>query len=348
MRHAFRACTSISMAMGVLALSLPLAIAAPQSALVSTDELAPFDEDFIRYPALTSDEREYFLQRWKDMLDQARTERAAAVEAQSRGLDTQATIDRYDQDIKDVLRQIVRLSSQRVTDALAVAKAGKASDIEALRKDIAVVVEAARIGQLLGDPSADEQQRKLVEVVKTFSQKFAETCEQQSFNPLIAMGLKRQNELLGTGVDVDHCAFRLFEASIRTGQQNTRWRHCGLGVGRWLMKAEGLDVGKGEAELDDNGQGAFTSHYTKVGTVSADVTHTGTLRMKRTEIANAEGHITAVKYAIIQSITSISGKMFVGPIAAPVSGVLSSAPMTIAVINDNKACDPDKDVWTYR
>jgi hypothetical protein len=333
--------------MAVSILLLPRLTIEAQNSPVSIDELAPFDEDVIRYPALTADDREYFLQKWKDMLQQARTERAAAVEAQSRGLDTQAAIDRYDQDIKDVIRQIVRLSSQRVNDALQTAKAGKASDIEKLRKDIAVVVEAARVGQLLGDPAAEEQQRKLVEVVRTFSQKFTETCEQQSFDPLIAIGLNRQNQLLGTGVDVDHCAFRVFEASIKTGQQATRWRHCGIGMGIWLMQGEGLDEGKGEAALDDKGNGDFTSRWTKVGTVRADVTHTGTLNMRRTEIADAEGHITSVKYDIVQNITNITGRMFVGRIAAPVSGVPSIAPMPIAVINDNRACDPTKDVWKY-
>ena len=116
------------------------------------------------------------------------------------------------------------------------------------------------------------------------------------------MGPQRQNALLGTGVDVDHCAFRLFEASIRTAQQTTRWRHCGVGKGRWVLRGEGLDVGKGEAELDEQGNGAFTSQWTRIGTVPADVTHGGTLHMKRTETA---------------------------------------------VINDNKACDPDEDVWSY-
>ncbi|MFL5447206.1 MAG: hypothetical protein ACJ8AX_01555 [Gemmatimonadales bacterium] len=319
-----------------------------QTPLVSTDELAPFDADFVRYPALTAEEREYYLQRWKAMLEEARAGRAEAVEAQSRGLDTQAAIDRWDQNIRDAMREIVRLSAQRAGDAIQVAKAGKASDIETLRKDITVVVEAGRAAQLMGDPSAEDQQRKLVEIVETFSKKFAETCEKQSFDPLIALGLQRQNAMLGTEVEVDHCAYRVFEATIETGTEAVRWRHCGMGVGKWKMKAEGLDVGEGEAELDERGKGDFDSHWTKIGTVKADVTYNGTIEMKRTEIADAQGHITAVRYDFTQAITTISGDMIVAGRRIPVNGVPSTAAVAIAIINENRACDPSKNVWNYR
>jgi hypothetical protein len=72
-------------AMLLPALLLPSAAEA-QTPLVSTDELAPFDADFVRYPALTAEEREYYLERWKAMLEEAQAGRAEAVEAQSRGL----------------------------------------------------------------------------------------------------------------------------------------------------------------------------------------------------------------------------------------------------------------------
>lgn len=329
------------------ALLLPSAAEA-QTPLVSTDELAPFDADFVRYPALTAEERQYYLQRWKAMLEEARAGRAEAVEAQSRGLETQAVIDRWDRNIRDAIREIVRLSAERAGDALKVAKAGKASDIEALRKDITVVVEAGRVAQMMGDASAEDQQRKLGEIVETFSKKFSETCERQSFDPLIALGLQRQNELLGTGVEVDHCAKRVFEATILTGSETVRWRHCGLGIGRWKMKAEGLDVGEGEAELDERGKGDFDSHYTQIGTVKADVDYNGTIEMKRTEIADAKGHITAVKYDFTQAITSITGDMIVHNRRFPVSGVPTTGAVPIAIINDNRACDPSKNVWSYR
>ena len=341
-KHTFRGA-----AMLLLALLLTSAAAA-QTPLVSTDELAPFEADFVRYPALTAEEREYYLQRWKALLEEARAQRAEAVEAQSRGLETQAVIDRWNRNIRDTIREIVRLSAERAGDALQVAKAGKASDIDDLRKDITVVVEAARVGQLMGDASAEDQQRKLVEIVETFSKKFSETCEQQSFDPLIALGLHRQNALLGTGVEVDHCANRVFEAPIATGSELVRWRHCGLGVGTWKMKAEGLDVGEGEAGLDERGKGDFESHWTKIGTVKADVTYNGTVEMKRTEIADAEGHITGVKYDFTQEITRISGDMIVANRRFPVNGVPTTAAVPIAIINDNRACDPSKNVWTYR
>jgi hypothetical protein len=341
-RHTFGAA-----AMVLPALLLPFAAEA-QTPLVSTDELAPFEADFVRYPALTAEEREYYLQRWKAMLEEARAGRAEAVEAQSRGLETQATIDRWDRNIRDAMREIVRLSAERAGDAIKVAKAGKAADIETLRKDITTVVEAGRAAQLMGDPSAEDQQRKLVEIVETFSKKFAETCQQQSFDPLIALGLQRQNAMLGTEVEVDHCAYRVFEATIETGTEAVRWRHCGMGVGIWKMKAEGLDVGEGKAEVDERGKGDFESHYTKIGTVKADVTYTGTVEMKRTEIADAEGHITSVKYDFTQAITSITGDMIVANRRFPVNGVPTTSAVVIAIINGNRACDPSKNVWSYR
>jgi hypothetical protein len=200
----------------------------------------------------------------------------------------------------------------------------------------------------MGDASSEDQQRKLVQIVETFSKKFSETFQQQSFDPLIALGLQRQNELLGTGVEVDHCANRVFEATIETGTETVRWRHCGKGTGTWKMKAEGLDVGKGEAGLDERGRGDFEAHWTRIGTVKADVTYTGTVEMKRTEIADAEGHITAVKYDFTQAIESISGDMIVGNRRLPVNGVSTTAAVPIAIINGNRACDPSKNLWSYR
>jgi hypothetical protein len=335
----------------VAAMLLPLLLpstAEAQTPLVSTDELAPFEADFVRYPALTAEEREYYLKRWKAMLEEAQRGRAEAEEAKSRGLETQAVIDRWDQNIRDAIREVTRLSAQRAGDALQVAKAGKASDIDQLRKNITVVVEAGRISQLMGDPSAEEQQRALVAILTTFSKKFSQTCEQQSFNPLIALGLKRQNEMLGTGVEVDHCANRVFEAKIETGTETVRWRHCGLGVGVWKMKAEGLDVGKAEAAIGERGQGDFESHWTQIGTVKADVTYTGTIEMKRTEVADAEGHITDVKYDFTQAIESISGDMIVANRRVPVNGVPTTSAVAIAIINGNRACDPSKNLWNYR
>jgi len=336
----------------VSAMLLPILLfpspAQAQTPLVSTDELAPFDADFVRYPALTAEEREYYLQRWKAMLEEARRGRAEAVEAKSRGLETQAVIDRWDQNIRDAIREIARLSAQRAGDALQVAKAGRASDIDELRKNITVVVEAGRISQLMGDASAEDQQRELVAILTTFSKKFSQTCEQQSFNPLIALGVKRQNEMLGTGVEVDHCANRVFEARIEAGTETVRWRHCGQGVGIWKMKAEGLDVGEGNAAIGGTGQGDFEAHYTRIGTVKADVTYTGKIELKRTEIADAKGHITDVRYDFTQGIESISGNMIVANRRFPVNGVPTTSAVVITIINDNRACDPSKNVWKYR
>ncbi|MEO7987498.1 MAG: hypothetical protein ABI766_13280, partial [Gemmatimonadales bacterium] len=70
--------------------------------------------------------------------------------------------------------------------------------------------QAALFGE---DELAEESRKKLVDALVTFSRAFVnEACYSQNFDVRIAMGLARQNEMLGTGIDVTPCANRKFTA----------------------------------------------------------------------------------------------------------------------------------------
>jgi hypothetical protein len=99
--------------------------------------------------------------------------------------------------------------------AMVAAAGGRVSDIPAITKNLTVLLSVARQDALMGrEELAQEAQAKMVNILTMFSEKFASTCEQQSFPVEIALALERQNELMGTGISVIHCANRKYTADF--------------------------------------------------------------------------------------------------------------------------------------
>jgi len=112
-------------------------------------------------------------------------------------------------------KQIRNYVHDRGNDAYVLAATGQASDIPAISKHLGGILSVARQDALMGrEELAQEAQAKMVYILTTFSEKFANTCEQQSFPVEIALTLERQNELMGTGISVIHCANRKFTADF--------------------------------------------------------------------------------------------------------------------------------------
>jgi hypothetical protein len=55
---------------------------------------------------------------------------------------------------------------------------------------------------------------RVVAILKTFSERFAQTCEEQDFPVDVAIELQRQNQLMGTDISLEHCANRLVTADF--------------------------------------------------------------------------------------------------------------------------------------
>lgn len=148
---------------------------------------------------------------------------------------------------KQTLRNFVHDQSN---DALVLASTGQASDIPNIARSLGGLMSVARQDALLGrEEVAMEAQTKMVNVLRTYSQRFAATCDQQTFPVEIALGLARQNELLGTGIDVSHCAKRRLTATIEHTRVTYRFENCSIdGGGNWKVTLSGFLSGEGEAD----------------------------------------------------------------------------------------------------
>jgi hypothetical protein len=137
-------------------------------------------------------------------------------------------------------------------ETLIVASRAQVSDMPRIRQALTDIGGTGRQAALLGeDELAEESRKKLVDALVTFSRAFVDdACYHQSFDPRIAMGLARQNELLGTGIDVTPCANREFTAEGKGADILWQFTHCGRGIGEWKIKTSGPLVGQGVATVN--------------------------------------------------------------------------------------------------
>jgi hypothetical protein len=143
--------------------------------------------------------------------------------------------------------------------ALSLAARGRVDDMGAIRQTMTEIGATARQAALLGEDDLAEQARKrLVDALVAFSRTFKADCYDQTFDPRIALGLARQNELLDTGVNVTPCANRNFTAAGSGSDMLWTFAHCGLGIGEWQIKTEGQLVGSGIGLVGAELSGAWT------------------------------------------------------------------------------------------
>lgn len=159
--------------------------------------------------------------------------------------DADLTLSGFEQTINDFLHDVSN-------EALLLAAKGQVSDMNAIRSTLTDIGGVGRQAALLGeDDLAEQSHQKLVKALVSFSSTFVEqTCWDQSFDDDLPYSIQRQNEILGTGIDVLPCAQRRFTA--RPGVLT--FESCTVrGVGdwrvRWNMAAPGTTGGQGSGEL---------------------------------------------------------------------------------------------------
>lgn len=137
-------------------------------------------------------------------------------------------------------------------EAHVTAARGQVSDLPAVQKTLTEIGGVGRQAALFGDDRlADEAQKKMVDALVSFSNTFVEqSCWDQSFDDDLPYAIHRQNEMLGTGIDVTPCAQRRFKAQVEV----YTFESCTIrGVGdwrvRWNMAAPGTTGGEGKGEL---------------------------------------------------------------------------------------------------
>ena len=148
-------------------------------------------------------------------------------------------------------------------DVVLEAARGQVSDMAAIRSTLSDIGAAGRQAALMGEDDLAEQARqKLVDALVSFSRTFVEqSCWDQSFADDLPYGLQRQNDLLGTNIDVLPCARRRFSAQAAS----LTFESCTVrGVGDWRVRWHVASpvttggVGAGEMQPDrDRAKGDY-------------------------------------------------------------------------------------------
>lgn len=144
-----------------------------------------------------------------------------------------------------VIRNYVQ---DKANEAAVRAATGQASDIPAITKSLSGLLSVARQDALVGrEELAERAQAQMVRVLTTFSQQFANTCEQQSFPVEVALALERQNELMGTGISLMHCTSRKISAELTSQGVSYQFESCSnlSNLTEWDLRISGRVTGIG-------------------------------------------------------------------------------------------------------
>ncbi len=232
-----------------------------------------------------------------------------------------------------------------------------------------------------------KQQQAVQHVFKTFITSAAQTCSSQSFSLQKAYGAERTNEFLSVGVDLSPCMNRLFEASGLTNDLLPyRIRHCGPRLdGAWKMQfTHGqIDGAFGKIEgpaVEVPPFGAAMKVATPLGSVpilpiSEMYSESGEAQIQASgTVGNAQGRVDDMRISGIIKIGVETETMAPGVVihmdmkmhadlkqegftarsssrgSAPThypGGEGRATDLPISIINGNKPCDPNADIWSY-
>jgi hypothetical protein len=196
------------------------------------------------------------------------------------------------------------------------------------------------------EEEAEKELHDAVQVLTTFSGTFKDACYDQSFDPVLAVNLTRQNELLGTGIDLMPCADRKFTAQVAT----YTFESCSLGgEGEWKVtwNIDPLgEPGKGTGTLqltDDRqaAQGPYSVRWT--GQFGVSYATDGQLTFTAREKRDAAGKIVGRDYTLAGTVSVAlkGGQAMVMPLArlaGKTPGGKSSFKVDVTV--SEKPCKP--------
>ena len=184
------------------------------------------------------------------------------------------------------------------------ASLGQVSDISVIRKTLTDIGTTGRQAALLGeDELAEQSRKKLNDALVSFSRTFVDqSCWDQVFDDDLPYNLQRQNEMLGTGIDVLPCARRRFSAQVSV----IMFESCTVrGVGDWRvtwnMTAPGTGGGgRGSGEMKAERDRAKGDYKVDWGANGVEYRADGDMELTRR--GNGEG---------VKPTYTLSGDMFV-------------------------------------
>jgi hypothetical protein len=211
----------------------------------------------------------------------------------------------YEQTIADFLHEL----DNRMVVVSAMAQV---SDMARLRGHMTETGTIGRQAALMGEDELAESSRKqMVGTLVRFSDAFVDkTCWDQVFDDELPFSLYRQNEMLGTGIDVRPCAQRRFRAVVPP----LTFESCTIrGVGDWRvtwdMSAPGATGGKGSGELSQERNSAKGDYKVEWGTNDAEYRASGDLELTRKD--NGPGKKATYTLAGEMDIKLIKGEEMV-------------------------------------
>jgi hypothetical protein len=168
------------------------------------------------------------------------------------------------------------------SDAVVVASRAQVADLDVIRKSLTEIGATGRQAALLGeDGLAEEARKQMVEALVHFSGAFVdETCWDQEFDDQLPFSINRQNEMMGTGIDVRPCAQRRFKAVVPP----LVFESCTVrGVGQWrvLWPMPRASGGRGSGELEEKRDGAEGDYQVEVGRSDVEYRASGDLKLTR-------------------------------------------------------------------
>ena len=221
-------------------------------------------------------------------------------------------------------------------DAVAAAGSGQVAEMEGLRRTMTDIGAAGRQAALMGEEElADQARQKLVDALVSFSSAFTEACYGQTFDPRIPIALQRQNDLLGTGIDVTPCANRKFTAEGRGADILWQFEHCGRGIGAWKIATDGPLRGRGEGTVDPNLTGTWSvEEDTREGDIR--VTYSGDLSLTLKPAVGEDDLAVADRLHLQATNSTVQGD------GVNVSRSLSLSGLTFVVKTSDQPCRPEE------
>jgi len=156
--------------------------------------------------------------------------------------------------IIDGHKQVIRNYLQDNTnESMVRAAGGQVLEIPAIKQSLRGLLSVARQDALMGhEDLAMQAQTQMVKILTTFSQKFAETCEQQSFPQELPLVLERQNQMFESGISLEHCMNRKFTAELNNQGIRYDLETCSnlSNASNWKLKISGRVVGMGSGSTN--------------------------------------------------------------------------------------------------
>jgi hypothetical protein len=198
--------------------------------------------------------------------------------------------------------------------AAVVAARAQVADLDVIRKSLTDIGMTGRQAALLGeDKLAEEARVQMVNTLVRFSGAFVdETCWDQVFDDELPFSINRQNEMMGTGIDVRPCAQRRFKAVVPP----LVFESCTIrGVGRWEVEWPMAMVsgGQGSGELEEKRDGAEGDYRVEVERHDVAYRASGDLKLTRRD--NGPGNKATYTLAGEMNIKLIKGEEFVKQMA---------------------------------